>query len=1200
MNAMTLVLKVLKNPKTLLGAGFLLLIVAFWFGAPMIGLRGQNRLFAVLGLLVLWLILQLVLFISAARKEKKQAEDLEASLIIEADESVEQASEAQKKAKEEARRELVSAIELLKKSELAGGKGGKAALYALPWYLVLGAAGSGKSSMIRNSGLQKPDQGPGELKGIGTSPNCEWWFTNQAVVLEADQRFFGINSNDGDRAAESGWAAFLQQLAKQRSRTPVNGAVITLPAPDLLGRSAGELESMARLLRRRLDAMRTHLKQVFPVYLVVTKLDRVHGFGEFFHNLDEPAAAQILGATIRGKHMKHPEPEKVVDAEFQVLFQTLARRRSMVMVRERDRAVRAGSYLFPLEFHRLRAGLKSFVRTLGEANAYGAAPLLRGFYFATAGGTGEVSNAVLTEVSQVIGLPGVGTGMAASPAAAPAPAPVRPHFLFDLFRRVIVPDRNIARPTRGAAKQAHAVKRTFQYAALAAMVAFGVLMTVSFGLNLALVNETKVLAGQASNVAGGVTSLPEIGQALAALDGLRTHLERLDDLDEGPGLTHGLGFYRGREVNAQARRIYLDRLRDVLVVPSRRELELKLEMPAPTDGSSEAGKRFYNRYRVYRMLYSPVNGDADLMSSELQQLWSELPHAGEIRDADLVLLDEHLRYAQRHADVFDRFCGQKAPDRPLCEKGNAYVRANWKPRTFYDHLILEANGELQPFGLDPVRHGGLTAFETVDGEQEPVDVPGAFTQKGWETRIRDRILGSDEELRGDWLLKEVFHNRSAGILSELIGFYRDDYEQTWIRFLKNVDFRPQTSLTATTTLIMELQNTEAPFYALMQEASTQLRFDEDRGEVGPEIASSMRDLEDSFRALHLFVDNREAKEDAGRPRDQYLGLLGEIRDLLVGLRNEDALVASTEFTRGVFEKPNEDNAIRKLRRFAATHCLNTEGGSVGSNGALTDLLRRPAAAAWRACLLTTQEHLDQVWNDTVRKRYQADLAPRYPFTRTEKNSVALADFTDFFGPEGTFVTFVETRLGAYLDAEFKAKEVYGDGLRLGAETMAALRRADDYQQVLFDGSGALGVHCSLTATQIEILAGNPPAFIGSQFMLGKQKLSYRNGPPKTGRFHWPDEDGVVPARVFVLCASGDCEKPEENLVEPDNWSFFRLLEQAEMPDDAAKKSEYGIRFEQDGGGRYRIGVPYRLKADSKRHPFWHGFFRFTCPAKLAD
>ena len=1193
MNALPMLLKIIKNPRTLMGVGFLLLIAVVYFMGPRFGLKGTNRLITVLVLLVLWIILQVVLAVRAKQKQK-EAEDLEASLIIEADESVTQASAAQKQAKEEARRELLSAVDLLKNSQLADGRGGKAALYALPWYLVLGQAESGKSSMIRNSGLQTPDQGPGELKGIGSSPNCEWWFTNQAVVLEADKRFAAHN---GDRQAETSWATFLHLLGKHRSGTPLNGVVVTVSALDLLRGSAGDMESQARLLRRRLDAMRTQLKQVFPVYLVVTKLDLVHGFQDFFHGLDEQASAQILGATLRGRYMRHAEPDKICDAEFQGLFQTLSKRRNLQLVRETDARLKGGAYLFPLEFHRLRENFKTFVRSLGEANAYGPSPLLRGFYFTAAGGVGQVSDVVLTEVSQVIGLPGVGA------AAAPAPTvdtgPSRPFFLHDFFRRVLVPDRTIARPTRGAARKSHLMRRTLQYAVLAGMAVFGVLMTVSFGRNLALINETRVLAGNAANVTGGLATLPDIGQALSALDGLRLHLERLDQLDQRRSPALGLGFYRGNEVGAQARQIYLERLREVLVIPSRKELELYLERPLPRVEDQEANARFYNRYRVYRMLFSPPNGESELMSDELRRLWTELTSSRDVQDRDLTLINDHVLYAQRHPEVFNRYCGTKNPDPHLKEKGNAYVGDNWRPETFYNHLIVDVNAKVSAFALDPARHRGLTALKTVDGAEKSVTVPGSFTLRGWEEEVRERILNSDEELKEDWLLREVFHERSAGILTQLIAFYEKDYKDHWNEFLSHVDFPRQVGLNQATSTIVGLKDPEAPFFTLLDEASVQLRFDEDQDRVGKEMYRAMNRVQDSFHALHLFVDNRAAEKGASPPQEAYQGALQEIWDMLIALRSEDELAAAADFTRAVFQDPRKDNQIKKMRDLANRHCNTSDRGTPASNAAVKIYLGRPAAAAWRACLGATEEYLDRQWQEQIRATFESDLRPKYPFTRAQ-TSVTLADFSDFFGLGGRLDKFVTEQLGGFLEDDRTAKQVYDDGLALGETMIAALRRGDDFRQILFNAAGELGVQCDLTALQIRTVAGNPPSFHGSQVSLGQQKLIYDNGPPLTKRFVWPDESGTVPARVFVLCGGVGCTNPTENRVEADEWSFFRLLDQAAMPDNASRKSEYEIKWEQEGAGQYRIAVPYRLKAYSSRHPFWPGFLKFTCPAHLKD
>src|SRR5690606_3633746 len=53
------------------------------------------------------------------------------------------------------RKQLLEAIATLKKSNL-GRTHGSAALYELPWYMIIGHPAAGKSSAIQNSGLVFP------------------------------------------------------------------------------------------------------------------------------------------------------------------------------------------------------------------------------------------------------------------------------------------------------------------------------------------------------------------------------------------------------------------------------------------------------------------------------------------------------------------------------------------------------------------------------------------------------------------------------------------------------------------------------------------------------------------------------------------------------------------------------------------------------------------------------------------------------------------------------------------------------------------------------------------------------------------------------------------------------------------------------------------------------------------------------------
>ena len=116
------------------------------------------------------------------------------------------------------------------------------------------SAGAGKTTVLVNSGLNFPlaqKFGKEALRGVGGTRNCDWWFTDKAILLDTAGRYTTQDSNA--RADAAGWGAFLELLRKFRGRQPINGVIVAISASDLMAVDEQEREQHVAAIRERLD-----------------------------------------------------------------------------------------------------------------------------------------------------------------------------------------------------------------------------------------------------------------------------------------------------------------------------------------------------------------------------------------------------------------------------------------------------------------------------------------------------------------------------------------------------------------------------------------------------------------------------------------------------------------------------------------------------------------------------------------------------------------------------------------------------------------------------------------------------------------------------------------------------------------------------------------------------------------------------------
>ncbi|MBD3220185.1 type VI secretion system membrane subunit TssM [bacterium] len=1172
-------LKQLKNPRALVVIVLSLLLATLFALGGRLGLGLVGRM--IVGL-VLVLISGGVIWLMGRMEKRKQAERIEQSLVLEA-----AGGPDDKSRKKASRDDMAAAIARLKGSRLADGRSGRDALSVLPWYLVVGAPGSGKSAAITSSGLPFPSEHGDAASACSEGRDCCWWFSNQAVVLEADGRF----ASDGGQAVDRDWDVFLELLSKQQRRPALNGVVVTVAADELAGLDEAQLKQRAAIVRRRVDRIAERLDLLCPVYLMITRCDRLNGFPEFFGDISGKARDQVWGATFSANLMTSPVPGDVFVQEFDLLARALERRRLPRLIRtEREQAVQQQAFLFPLEFYRLRDKLRTFGDTLFAPSQYTHQPHWRGFYFTSAGGeAAPATETVLTDVSQVIGLPGLG------PVAPPPTAPVgdrRPLFLRTLFLNVLVPDQDLVRPTARAVRRRQSWRLVVRGIAAVLLPVLLTLSVISLVRNQGLAQRSEQLATDVRGLVPAGEQPRDITAALAELEPMREFLVKLDGWQDRRPITVDMGLYRGERLAAGLRGVYYDRLREVLLRPGRDRLERGLLGEYP--GDRDEFNRFFARYQAYRMLVEPDQGDPDLVTGELQGAWHDPSATTETTARQLQLIDDHVHFAWRHpADLREACADLPRARENLVQRAEGYIRQFWASDLYYDTMVAEINRSGRPFStaIEPAFSGVFTGADGAD--EDDLRVPFAFTRTGWSEYVLPRILGSEAELRDNWLLQEAFRDRTLDIRNELLARYLADHHDRWTTFLGSVDLVPPARLAETHSRLRGLAPRTSALFRFLERARDTMDLSGDTEGLPEDGREELARASADFKAWREFFRVQGEGEEAREPAAVYADLIDQLVEFLSELIAEgDAEANAAGAARQVFEKDGRGGtAVEDVSR--QIRALVVEGGATSCDRALETFLRRPVALVWEACLLATERHLDARWREEIAS-YFSDKLNRYPLNPESGQDCSSSDFAQFFRPQGMLERFVAENLEVFLAPDRRPREVLDRRLGLTDAAVASLRKAAELRRVLFaQGVPVPEARFKLRPLQASYSRGRGPTITGTRLRVGEQSLFYDMGAPRTVEFVW---SGDQYGQRASLTLQPDGLLPELR-IEASDWALFRLLDFAEPVKLGETRYEYTF-FLDDPGGRFRVKVPYELTTTSADNPFQRRFFDFDCPNSL--
>lgn len=1131
----------------LLVLGALLLLIAIWWLGPNWTWRGQqplgslaNRAMASLLLLTLSVLCwALVMRVRFRRLQALQHQDA----AVKADPCL-QYVEAQQRALDQ------------NLAHFLDNAGGRRALYRLPWYLVIGEQGAGKSSFIDQSNqrfaltrLTKVQAQGHDVQALEYPVN--WWISDDAVLLDPPGGLITqvpAASEHGEGEAEEArtstpvgtparlWDHLLRWLVHNRSQRALNGLILVIDLPSLLRAHPEQRAALAQVLRTRLHEVSSQLGSRLPLYVVLSKFDLLDGFDELYSGLSAAQRERMLGFTFKLDAISSYDAwldefiEHYDGMIRQVQQQVTEALHALGCAKQRERLTS-----LHVQLAGLRPMLVGLLREVLASDRFTTPALVRGVYWSSVLQQGEISNAFVREAAQPY-------RTMAQLRESKAQGKPRVYFIQQLFHGVIYRESGLAGDNVRVAR----TKRQLLWVS-AGVGALALAIAIASWQRFFDINAAKAAAVQAKSQMFGIQEVdqhldPTGRNLLAPLGEIRDAVSVFGEYRSAwPGIAD-LGLYQGHAVGPRVDEAYLNLL-------SRRFL------PAVASGVVDAmnaappgSEQQMAALRVYRMIEDRPNRRPQWVEDWMAKQWQKaFPGQGALQ-RDLM---RHLQYALAYADT------DLSQFRQRVSEVQESLREVPLPQRVYTSLKQNAQDQLRN-GLD-LRNQVGPAFDVVyqpssDARSSYADtvLPPLVTARGFKEYFEPRSQHITEMAMIDqWALGERrqldYSDADRDALAERIrSLYTSDYIDSWRRSLRAVSVADFHDLNHGVSILQQWTGPTAPLRRLLETVrdNTQL------APVAPDAGNQEQhglDIHRAFSSLNALLEPKGAQPSY---YDEALDAVAAVHDYAKTVQDSaDRGKAALHLVLQRFSLAGPD-PIAHLQRIAS-----------GLPEPVNHQVRKLAEQTAQVLNIEALRELERRWDTDVYSFFQQRLAGRYPFVAHAPDA-SLDDFEAFFGPKGRLRKFQDRYLEVFLKDNLEALSNQQGGSLIRSDVLEQLAAAERIRETFFDQRGSLSVQFSIEPLG---LSANQRT---SVLDLDGQLVSYTHGPRQITGVIWPNTLGPqVRSNLTLLRQNGNSNSLEYR----GPWSMFRLLSRGVLNGRTATSVDLSFRA-GDGVMRYRLNA----------------------------
>lgn len=1019
-------------------------------------------------------------------------------------------------------------------------------LYDMPWYLVLGASGSGKTSLVRQQHLNFVAQSYQQDRV--QSEVFDYALASEAVLFDVDSELF-VQKTLAERYL---WLVLLKSLKRARARRPLNGIVVTVSLKDLLGATRESKQKLFENFRLRLHEAQQRLGMEVPIYVVFTQLDYVIGFADFVLQFLELETQAVLGMTFS---VQDQDAVGSWALEYDLLLEHLQRRLERDLDAESGVLINSRKTYFLVQMAALKPLLAEFAKEVFLTRGLLCQNYLRGVYF--------VAHQI--QVDQSFDL--IRSERSLSMVELPRFLKDKNFFVANIVSEVLLPERELV-GVHPVFSKSFGLLRQVRFLLIVGL-SLSVLLAWIISANQYLAYDRQLLwqLNQAET-----TKLNTQDQSFNALYQALDRLVSLRDAGDSTWLHLGLWVHHSGvdAVDALYDQALLQKFLPYVVGSLVQNLQMAVR-ENPNDMVSV--EDLYYGLSSYLMLQNLEHLDAVQMMQVLNGYWAK-SFANDLPvQAWLSLRLQDLLSLSLPAQTLNAGLVEQA--RALLWNSPVYMQAYLRLKL----MTLQSDAKTQNVS------GDLNAdANEVFVNLSHASVPQLFTHEGYENIYKvqaDHYLqdtASESWVFGQQYQTHYSSNDLDRFRVQMDELYWKDYLNAWNNALAQVNFASFSDVQAELDVLSLLSSKDSPLTMLLKNIDKNTDFDYASDHLGARLfgQNKLANAAANFSNVGNVVSNQFAPlnsllggASAASPLANVNVALNNLQQYLSGLQNSSNSGLSAYNAAVQIYQGQADRSITALASLASQ-----------MPQPMARWLNQMVANTYAVIFARANVYLSSQWQAEVASFYQQALAGRYPFVATN-NDATVQDFTNFFKPGGIEDSFVKKYLVPFISTDNFGHVIWQsvDNIPF-SENMALtdeMTVASQIRSTFFGGSNAM---LNFTLTPVSLTNLHHFTLIYDGKTLSDDGRGVGIG------FVWPpmNTDGSVSV-IFGRLLETD---QTQNYSGP--WGLFRLLEHSNLV-KAHGASSYSVSFVDED-----MSANFILSASSVSNPFDVRLIRtYRCP-----